>query len=276
MIILEFGEAFRKIRLGRGISQEDLAKDLFSRETISKIESGKIYCPRANYDVLLERLGVSDLEFKYIQANYSFTPKEKILYQLLDISHSTETNKIEQLLKKCSKIENDSDIERISLILQADLIISKDHDIEKAKKLVQPIWYNHLQKFKLLTINDIYILNMIAYAFDNVTNQEIISKVLDEIDKHYPFLKSLKCSVLINSASLYLDNHNFAAAKTSLTKAAAIAKANHQYDKLLLCQAEIAICNHDILHANHYAKLLEEIGADHIAPALKSEIESFS
>ncbi|WEV43087.1 helix-turn-helix transcriptional regulator [Lactobacillus sp. ESL0684] len=276
MIILEFGETFRKIRLGRGISQEALAKDLFSRETISKIESGKIYCPRGNYDVLLERLGVGDLEFKYIQANYSFTPKEKILYQLFDISLSTETDKIKQLLTDCSKIENDSDIKRISLILQAYLLISKDHDLEKAKKLVQPIWYDNLQKAKLFTINDICILDMIAYAFDDTTNQKIITRILNEIDDHYPFLKSLKCNVLINSASLDLDNHDFAAAKTSLTKAAAIAKANHQYDKLLLCQAEIAICDHDISQANYYADLLEEIGAEPIAPALKMEIESFT
>ncbi|WEV36491.1 helix-turn-helix transcriptional regulator [Lactobacillus sp. ESL0677] len=272
----DFGQTIQQLRVSRSISQEELATGIFNRSRLSRIESGNAHPSQQVASQLISRLSLTPKEFEYIQHNYSASKKDQILYQFFNLKDSTETKKINSLIKKCNNIKTDNDINRIKKILQAQLLLSHPDDLKQAKKLVQSIWYDHLADVKVLTIIDLYILNMIAYAFDNKTSQQIISKILNAINKHYPFLKSLKCSILINQASLSLDQHDFNAAKDALTQAAELAQKNNQYDKLLLCKSELAICNQDQQQATYYANLLNEIGATDLAHLLKMQIKQFS
>ncbi|WEV44164.1 helix-turn-helix transcriptional regulator [Lactobacillus sp. ESL0684] len=272
----DFGQTFRKLRTSLSISQTDLAKGIFDRSRLSRIESGVSYPSQQVASMLISRLGVSATEFEYIQRNYSASKKEQILYHFFNISSNTEIEKINSLIKECSSIYNDDDIKRIRTVLQAQLLLSQQHNLSKAKKLVQPIWYNYLAKIKTLTIFDIALLNMIAYAFDNKTNIQIITTILNEIDNHYPFLKSLKCNTLINLANIHLDNHDIFLAKKTLTLAAKLAKENNQFEKLLLCKTELAFCDKNLQQTDYYINLLNEIGASDIATVLKQQIKQLS
>ncbi|WEV50626.1 helix-turn-helix transcriptional regulator [Lactobacillus sp. ESL0731] len=272
----DFGQTIHQLRVSRSISQEELAAGIFNRSRLSRIESGSAYPSQQVANQLISRLSLTPKEFEYIQHDYSASKKDQILYQFFNLKDSTETKKINLLIKQCNSIRDDNDIKRIKKILQAQLLLGNPDDLERAKKLVQSIWYDHLANIKVLTIIDLYLLNMIAYAFDNKTSQQIITKILNAINKHYPFLKSLKCSILINQASLSLEQHDFNAAKASLIQAAELAQKNNQYDKLLLCKSELAICNKDNKQATYYANLLNEIGASELAQLLKIQIKQFS
>lgn len=268
-----FGETIRQLRLSRSISQEELAEGLFDRSTLSKIESDKVYPSRENANEMISRLSLGLNEFEYVQRNYLPTKKSKILYELLNLQTSTETDKIKKIIADCSAT-NDNDLKRISLVLTALLLLNKKDGLEPAKKLVQPIWNDYLSKIKILTITDICLLNMIAYAFDYETNNQIISKILYTINNYYPFLKSLKCSVLINLSNLHIDEENYQKAKDTLTQADKLAQEVGQYDKSLLCRSEIALCNQNYKQALYYADLLDKIGATTVAQPLKDEINN--
>ncbi|MDF7638930.1 helix-turn-helix transcriptional regulator [Lactobacillus sp. ESL0791] len=272
----EFGETIKKLRLDRAISQENLTGDLFDRSMLSKIESGKSFPSRADASVLIHRLGASLEEFEYIERGYLPTPKSKILYQLFNINYSVETEKIKSILNECLKIDKDDDIKRIILVLRAQLLLNEQNGFAKAKRIVQPIWFDYLSNIKIPTITDIYLLNFIAYAFDDETNKAIIAKIIFTIDSYYPFLQSLKCSSLINKASLQLDKHNFTDAKATLLTAQTLAENLAQYHKVLLCKSEIALCDKDKKAAVYYADLLEKIGAKEIALKLQAEIREFN
>ncbi|MDF7669431.1 helix-turn-helix transcriptional regulator [Lactobacillus sp. ESL0703] len=266
-----FGETIRQLRLSRSISQEELAEGLFDRSTLSKIESDKVYPSRENANEMISRLSLGLNEFEYVQRNYLPTKKSKILYELLNLQTSTETDKIKKIIADCSAT-NDNDLKRISLVLTALLLLNKKDGLEPAKKLVQPIWNDYLSKIKILTITDICLLNMIAYAFDYETDKQIISKILYTINNYYPFLKSLKCSVLINLSNLHIDEENYQKAKDTLTQADKLAQEVGQYDKSLLCRSEIALCDQNYKQSLYYADLLDKIGATTVAQPLKDEI----
>ncbi|WEV37574.1 helix-turn-helix transcriptional regulator [Lactobacillus sp. ESL0677] len=268
-----FGETIRQLRKSRSISQEALSADLFDRSTLSKIEADKVFPSRENANEMIARLGLGLNEFEYVQHGYSPTKKNRILYELFNLKFSTETDKINELINECTTT-NDGDLKRITKILRAYLLFNEPNGLAKAKKLVQPIWNDYLSKIKILTITDICLLSMIAYAFDYKTNKQIISKILSTIDNYYPFLKTLKLNALINLSNLQLDEHNYQKAKETLTQAAQLAQNISQYDKLLLCHSEIALCDQDYKQAVYYADLLEKIGATSIAQPLKQEIES--
>ncbi|MDF7681926.1 helix-turn-helix transcriptional regulator [Lactobacillus sp. ESL0679] len=272
----DFGQTIHQLRVSRSISQEELAIGIFNRSRLSRIESGNAYPSQQVASQLISRLSLTPKEFEYIQHDYSASKKDQILYQFFNIEFNTETQKINLLIKQCNSIRDDNDIKRIKKILQAQLLLGNPDDLDRAKKLVQPIWYDHLANIKILTIIDLALLNMIAYAFDDDTNQQIITKILNTINNYYPFLTSLECNVLINQASLSLEQHDFNAAKDALTQAANLAQNNNQYDKLLLCKSEFAICNQDQQQATYYANLLNEIGATDLAHLLKMQIKQFS
>ncbi|WEV39156.1 helix-turn-helix domain-containing protein [Lactobacillus sp. ESL0680] len=268
-----FGETIRQLRLSRSISQEELAEGLFDRSTLSKIESDKVYPSRENANEMISRLSLGLNEFEYVQRDYLPTKKNKILYKLLNLEFSTEIDKIKKIIADCSA-SNDSDLKRISLVLKAFLLLNEKDGLEPAKKLVQPIWNDYLSKIKILTITDICLLNMIAYAFDYETNKQIISKILYTIDNYYPFLKILKLNVLINLSNLHIDKENYQKAKDTLTQADKLAQEVGQYDKSLLCHSEIALCGQDYEQALYYADLLDKIGATTVAQPLKDEINN--
>ncbi|MDF7673121.1 helix-turn-helix transcriptional regulator [Lactobacillus sp. ESL0701] len=272
----DFGQTIHQLRVSRSISQEELATGIFNRSRLSRIESGNSYPSQQVACQLISRLSLTPKEFEYIQHDYSASKKDQILYQFFNIELNTETNKINSLIKQCSSIKNDNDIKRIKRILQGQLLLNTSDGLRQAKKLVQPIWYNYLINIKALTIIDLALLNMIAYAFDDETNQQIITKIINTIDKCYPFLTSLKCNVLINQANLLLEQNDFNSTKTVLIQAADLAQNNSQYDKLLLCKSELAICNKDHSRAIYYAELLNEIGAHDLAHLLKMQIKQFS
>ncbi|MDF7683737.1 helix-turn-helix transcriptional regulator [Lactobacillus sp. ESL0679] len=270
-----FGTTVKKLRKSRSISQETLAKGLFDRSTLSKIEAGTVSPSRENANEMIARLNVSLAEFEYIMHDYQPTAKQHILYQLLSLESSMDTDKIEQLLNECLTVKSDGDIERIIRILRASLLLNKPHGLSKTKKLVQPIWNNYLSKIKILTITDIYLLNMISYAFDYQTNMDIISKIINIIDNYYPFLKSIKCTVLINQANFQVDQQKIFLAQEALKQAITIAQELGQYDKLIICKAELALCKRDYRTTRYFADLLEEIGADYFAQGIRDEIEEF-
>ena len=270
-----FGNTIRKLRVSRRITQEQLAKDLFNRSSLSKIEHEQLETSYENQIQLIRRLGLTPNEFEYICDNYHVNNKNQLLHRFFNLEDSSETDKVEALLDDCIKYENDNDISRIIKVLQSVLLLNQPRGINQAKKLVQPIWYDYLAKVDLLTITDIAILNTILYAFDYQTAKDIIKRISYEIDTHYPFKKALRANIMLNLSSIQMQQQEFESAVSTLINLKPTLKKLRQYDKLLVANIRISICEGNKAKALEQVNLLHQIDANRLATALEQEIQEY-
>lgn len=270
-----FGNTIRKLRVSRRITQEQLAKNLFDRSSLSKIEREKLAASYENQIQLIRRLGLTPNEFEYICDNYHVSNKNQLLHRFFNLEHSGETDKVEALLDDCIKYENDNDISRIIKVLQSVLLLNQPRGISQAKKLVQPIWYDYLAKVDLLTITDIAILNTILYAFDYQTAKDIIKRISNEIDTHYPFKKALRANTMLNLSSIQMQQQEFESAVSTLINLKPALKKLRQYDKLLVANIRISICEGNKAKALEQVNLLHQIDANRLATAMEQEIQEY-
>lgn len=270
-----FGNTIRKLRVSRRITQEQLAKNLFDRSSLSKIEREKLAASYENQIQLIRRLGLTPNEFEYICDNYHVSNKNQLLRRFFNLEHSGETDKVEALLDDCIKYENDNDISRIIKVLQSVLLLNQPRGISQAKKLVQPIWYDYLAKVDLLTITDIAILNTILYAFDYQTAKDIIKRISNEIDTHYPFKKALRANTMLNLSSIQMQQQEFESAVSTLINLKPALKKLRQYDKLLVANIRISICEGNKAKALEQVNLLHQIDANRLATAMEQEIQEY-
>lgn len=270
-----FGNTIRKLRISRRITQEQLAKNLFDRSSLSKIEHAKLAASYENQVQLIRRLGLTPNEFEYICDNYHVSRKNQLLQRFFNLEDSSETDKVEALLQDCTKYENDNDISRIIKVLQSVLLLNQPRGINQAKKLVQPIWYDYLAKVDLLTITDIAILNTILYAFDYQTAKDIIKRISNEIDTHYPFKKELRANTMLNLSAIQMQQQKFESAASTLINLKPTLKKLRQYDKLLVANIRISICEGNKAEALKQVNLLHQIDANRLAIALEQEIQQY-
>lgn len=270
-----FGKIIHEMRISRRLTQRELAENLFDRSSISKIEHGDLSTSYENEISLMSRLGLTPNEFEYISNNYQVSKKNQLLHRFFDLEVSVEIDKVETLLQDCIMEKNDGDLARITKILQAILLLNQPGGVNQAKRLVQPIWFDYLSKVDPLTSTDIAILNTILFAFDYQTANEIISKIFTTIDTHYPFKQALRVNTALNQASIQMLNQEFDSAVDNLVKLKPILKKLRQYDKLLIVNARIAICNSNEKEAFEQINLLHKIGADQLANGLEQEIKEF-
>ncbi|MDF7637962.1 helix-turn-helix transcriptional regulator [Lactobacillus sp. ESL0791] len=269
------GENIKDIRLSRKLKQTDLADHLFTRTAISKIEHNSQKPSYEDCIQLITRLGVSPTEFEYIRNNYSFTPKQEIIYCFINVAYSTQTTIINKLLEKCSLLDRDPDIARIEKILLAFKTGKEQIGLTKAKKIIMPLWHDYYSKIDTWTILDLYTLNMIFFIFDNETMNQISNKAIKMIETDYPFLKSLETSFLLNKAIIFIRAKDFTEALAALNKALPLCNETLRYDKLAITKFRIAICNKDKKEALHYLKVLEEMGATELVENFALELKMF-
>lgn len=268
-----FGKTIHSMRVARKMSQQELAKDLFDRSEISKIENSELSTTYENEIKLINRLGLTPNEFEYISNGYHISAKNQLLHRFLNLAGSIDQNRVNSLLNDCLLVKNDNDIKNISIILRSLLLVDKPQGLKKAQEIVQPIWFDSLRNVKVLTATDIAILNSILFAFNYQTAKVIITKIISDINNYYPFFKSLKVDVLINQAAIEITKHKFKLAITTLTTLKPLLKDLKQYDKLLAVNVRLAICQDNKKEALEQIDLLRKIGAETLAKSLSREIK---
>ena len=270
-----FGKTIHNLRTRRKMTQQELAQNLFDRSTISKIENNELSTTYENEIKLITRLGLTPNEFEYISNSYQVGTKDQFLYHFLNLDDNVDQEEINGLIKDCLFVKNDEDIKRIAIILKSLLLVNNATAPAHARELVQPIWFSYLRNIEVFTITDITILNSILFAFDYQTANEIIVKIIKNLDNRYPFMKELKANTLINQAIIQMKEHQFKSAVSILNSLQPLLKSLRQYDKLLVVNARIAICQNDKQTALDQVSLLQIIGAAKLAKSLKQEVKDF-
>jgi len=154
--VKSFGETIKEIRTARGITQSELAGSLINRTTLSKIENSFEEPSYENATKLINRLGITQIEFDYIRNDYQLNAKEQIIFDFFNIAYNSEANKIASLLNRCEQFPNDQEIQKIKVILKAFNASS----LREARSLVIPLWKSQVSKTDNWNVLDLYLLNM--------------------------------------------------------------------------------------------------------------------
>lgn len=267
-----FGETVQQIRKSRGITQTELADNILNRTTLSKIENSLEEPSYENACRLIQRLGISQVEFDYIRNNYGFSPKQQVILDFFNIAFNSEDNKIDSLLNKCAELPNDNEIKKISFILNA----FKADNLDDSRKMILPVWKTQIAKIDSWNVLDLFLLNMIFFIFDDDTMIGISNRAIETIENKYPFLRSLKENFILNKAAILMSRKKFDDAEAILYKAIKLAKETFRHDKLFLAKGRLAICQKDKTGALHCLQILKDMEADDVYTGLVNEIKEFS
>ncbi|MGN0517368.1 MAG: helix-turn-helix domain-containing protein [Acutalibacteraceae bacterium] len=181
MAVLQFGYIIQKRREELGLSQEDLADGICSVPTLSRLENGTRMPTQDNFEMLLQRLGLSDIiTNNYVDKKTLHLHELKFNIRQAYIDKELEVGK--NLLEDFkNSLEKPTAIDK-QFILLYDLLLSEEkysNDetlelLEKAIKYTYPK-YNTKKVFYVLSYEEIIILNNIAvcHAIDNKIKKAI-------------------------------------------------------------------------------------------------------
>lgn len=189
---LDIGASIKKLREMKGISQEELAKDICDRTNITKLENGHSKIPSLSFVLLIcDKLDISIEEFLNFAMSNNYSINRKYVLDLL--------------LK-----DNIKDLESYLNTIDAKLLVHSDQEYFKYLQVKTDLLKNNINDCKkvlkeLLTKND---LNNKNKFIPLLSYYELLKN--NYINKEKDLLSPDKLNILINKNSpleyLYLIN----------------------------------------------------------------------
>jgi len=193
----DIGKIIFTLRKHHNISQEMLCSGLCSDATLSRIELGERIPDKFLLDALLQRLGKSPdkLETILSERDYFLFEKRQAIEKAI-FEHKFELAKEELIAyeeqKECEDKFHQQYIYKIKSVLSDEL----DHDTNKSIVYLLDAINMTLPEFKidnildyLLSIEEIYLLLMLAQAYSNTEQEELALQLLhiiiDYLDQKY-------------------------------------------------------------------------------------------
>lgn len=202
------GELIRQRRIDRGMSQEELAGNVYSHSQISRIESGTSFPSYEKLQKLLQTLGLEDDLFYGLrnQTKMKITLlQEEALLSCVHFEHATGDERLavwSDAMKKLRELEgvvSDSDHLTQQFIIHCKIVLGKEAGVPytpeeeldllmKAIRLTVPRFDIEKINDSLYFFNEIKIINQIALAYshngDHETANDIFRQLLKYIETH--------------------------------------------------------------------------------------------
>lgn len=274
---MNFGKTFKRIRESRGLSQEYVAQDIVSRTSISKMENDKQIPTITNAYSLFKKMDLEPNEFFYIQNNYKFDSKTAILHQFMNLSETTQSENISNVIKECKKYlvkRFDIQVNSILLVLQSLKDFENGENISNINERLKVVW-ERLSKVDNWLIIDLFIINNILYFFPFETAYSMTLNALKTLEDKYPYLLRLKNAFNLNLAYLSMKVNLMEQATKYLHVSMELSKIINRYDLLLLAKIRLSIIINDYKKVQECCNLLALIGAENLAIGAKKEVEYF-
>ena len=168
MAISQIGMIIRRRRMELGLTQEDLADGICAVTTLSRIENGERMPTQNHLEILLQRIGYSDMmlqsyvdEADFIAHELKFKIRQAYIEK--DATKARELlQQFEALVAKPSKVD-----EQFILLLRIGLYPERYTDEERLQELERAIRFTHPNYTQghvpyLLSYEEIILLNNIA------------------------------------------------------------------------------------------------------------------
>lgn len=273
-----YGDAIKRIRVSKGLSQQAIAQEKIACSTISKIENNHISPSIHTLEAVLNKIDMTLEEFKFIYNDYSLTPKEYLLSEFLNITMYSEQREIKHLKTNCASfLENETNttIMEIHQLCNALELITQQGDIPSAKELVSPIW-KRLEKSDTFFMTDMQLLSHILFLFPLDTAIHLTKQLLTllaQYSKYSHCMRRLKITVLLNPIILY--GQDSLESEAMIERALMIAKKNKQFDLYAVALFRKGILMQNNALISQAFSMLASMELGHINNQLISELSSW-
>lgn len=174
---LDIGTSIKKLREKKGLSQEQLAKDICDRTNITKLENGHTKIPSLSFILLLcERLDITIEEFLNFAMANSYSLNRKLILDLL------MNNNMCDLEKYLNDID-DSCLSKNSLLyykyLLGKVYISRCENDKWKSLLLEIISQTHENYIKILSYHEL-IKNHFISANEEIYSYDNLNKIINK------------------------------------------------------------------------------------------------
>lgn len=191
MPIYKFGYIIRQRREDLGYTQEELAEGICSVPTLSRIENGERLPTKDHFEILLQRLGYSEsVLYTYVDANTWFLHEQKFkIRQAIILEDFREAKELLDEYKEKMDLKSPLNQQFVSLY---DILASpSSYTVEErltcfeAAILLTCPKYREKEVPKILSYEEIIILNNIAGCYQTLGKFQKAIHILSLIKKHY-------------------------------------------------------------------------------------------
>lgn len=191
MSFFQLGSIIRNRREELGYSQEDLADGICSVPTLSRIENGERMPTKNHYEMLMQRLGYSAISLDF------FTDKKDFLIHELKfkIRHAYIENdfpRCRKLLQElCAVLDERNPIDEQFVCLYDTLLNQKSLDVTEKLTRLETALRLTCRRYgkdfipKILSYEEIILLNNIAVCFDSLGQRDRTIELLYAIKGYY-------------------------------------------------------------------------------------------
>ncbi|TFJ77648.1 Rgg/GadR/MutR family transcriptional regulator [Carnobacterium maltaromaticum] len=202
----KYGETIRNIRVGKGIKQSELYKNLISKSYAINFEQGKHDISFSLLEEILERLLVSVDEFQFIDRGYNPNHIDHFFSLFSDYANSNNIEKLEELLLESEAFEDKLSVIKTALIksrINQMNVFNETGNITKAQISQQDrtVILNYLSSIQTWTYFEIILFtNTVEYmnSKEKTTYFELVFRFVNKYKGYEPAQSSL-CILYINS-----------------------------------------------------------------------------
>lgn len=212
---MDIGGTIKKVRIGKNITQSELAKNILSRPHLSLIENNKSDISMSLLIQILEKLHLPVDEFVFLANDYSISESKSMALQLMNEANKANAKGLKLLLKD-SKIkfkEYDSyEFYHISLLTEIYIkFLDNNFTItEEIQNIANPI------KDYLFNLSDWYIYDLKLFSnslflFDVFTVESIADKLFNSLKKYelHPNSREDYLNILINMSTYLIEKEKY-------------------------------------------------------------------
>ncbi|MBC1553173.1 helix-turn-helix transcriptional regulator [Listeria booriae] len=178
----KYGDVFKIVRLDKNMTQTEIAKGSMSRSLYVKIEKENVIPSFNKFKDILERLGLTHVEFNFLLNDYRLSEKDQIIGSFSNINFFSDRTELKNLS------ENDCDDKFIKIITQLckGMLLFKEGDCVEAINIGKEIW-------EIISVLDNYywfdllVIKNLIYIFDTDTLLSISDIVLKRLFEYAEF-----------------------------------------------------------------------------------------
>ena len=191
MSIYKIGYIIKQRREELHYTQEELAEGICSVTTLSRIENGERLPSKDNFEMLFQRLGISDtILFESVDENtlYLHELKFKIRQAVINYRYAEAQELIRDY---AAKTDMGSPVERQFVLINSTLANKKDYSPEERLSRFEEAILLTCPKYtdgyipRLLTYEEIIILNNIAGCYHDKKEYKKAIRILSALKLHY-------------------------------------------------------------------------------------------
>lgn len=212
---MDIGGTIKKVREGKNISQEELAKNILSRPHLSLIENNKSDLSISLLLKLVEKLHIPIDEFFYIATNCSIPETKSLSLKLMNEANKANLiglKHIQEYSIKKYELLGSYEFYHISLLAEIYInFLNNNFTInDDIKNIANPI-KEYLFNLSEWYLYDLKLFNNVLFIFEISSVETIATKLLDSTSKYesYPNVREEYLNILINLSTFFIEKEAY-------------------------------------------------------------------